>query len=121
MLGKVIKFHGKPSIRSKVITKSILGEGTSSLWAQGGIAAAVDPDDNPNLHAELVLEDIKYKNFNLERFVYMRYFGQGHEIKVKIDNRKFDLKDTNYLKRNFEIEYEKLSPTSRLCKTFTKN
>ncbi len=48
------------------------------------------------------------KNFNLERFVYMRYFGQGHEIKIKIDNRKFDLKDTTYLKRNFEIEYKKL-------------
>ena len=48
------------------------------------------------------------KNFNLERFVYMRYFGQGHEIKVKIDNRNFNLKDTNYLKKNFEIEYKKL-------------
>ena len=48
------------------------------------------------------------KNFNLERFVYMRYFGQGHEIKVKIDNRNFNLKDTKYLKKNFEIEYKKL-------------
>ena len=38
--------------KTLVITKSILGEGTSSLWAQGGIAAAVDPDDNPNLHAQ---------------------------------------------------------------------
>ena len=48
------------------------------------------------------------KNFNLERFVYMRYFGQGHEIKVKIDNRNFNLKDISYLKKNFEIEYKKL-------------
>ena len=48
------------------------------------------------------------KNFNLERFVFMRYFGQGHEIKVKIDNRNFNLKDINYLKKNFEIEYKKL-------------
>ena len=62
-----------------------------------------------NKEAENVINIKKpSKNFNLERFVYMRYFGQGHEIKVKIDNRKFDLKDTNYLKRNFEIEYEKL-------------
>ena len=43
-----------------------------------------------------------------ERFVFMRYFGQGHEIKINIDNRKFTNSDIKYLKKNFENEYKKL-------------
>lgn len=43
-----------------------------------------------------------------ERFVFMRYFGQGHEIKINIDNRKFTNSDIKYLKNNFENEYKKL-------------
>jgi L-aspartate oxidase len=34
-----------------VISKSSLGEGGSTAWAQGGIAAAIGPDDDPALHA----------------------------------------------------------------------
>lgn len=33
-----------------LITRSGLGEETSSAWAQGGIAAAMGADDNPQLH-----------------------------------------------------------------------
>ncbi len=34
-----------------VLAAAPLGQGTSSGWAQGGIAAAVGPDDSPELHA----------------------------------------------------------------------
>ncbi len=34
-----------------VVSKSPLGAEASSLWAQGGLAAAVGPDDSPELHA----------------------------------------------------------------------
>ena len=34
-----------------VLAATPLGQGTSSAWAQGGIAAAVGPDDSPSLHA----------------------------------------------------------------------
>ena len=34
-----------------LLTKTSFGEGGSSVWAQGGIAAAVSPDDAPALHA----------------------------------------------------------------------
>ncbi|HPE31027.1 MAG TPA: L-aspartate oxidase [Parvularculaceae bacterium] len=33
-----------------VVTARPVGEGASSPWAQGGMAAAVGPDDTPNLH-----------------------------------------------------------------------
>ena len=47
-------------------------------------------------------------NFIEERFVYMRYAGQGHEIKVPIDNVLFKTKDTSKIKETFEHEYKKL-------------
>ena len=34
-----------------VLAAAPLGEGASSIWAQGGIAAAVGADDSPALHA----------------------------------------------------------------------
>ena len=34
-----------------VLAAAPLGEGASSNWAQAGIAAAIGPDDNPELHA----------------------------------------------------------------------
>lgn len=34
-----------------VLAKSSLGAGAASAWAQGGIAAAIGPDDSPELHA----------------------------------------------------------------------
>ena len=37
--------------RVHVLTKLRLGTGGSTPWAQGGIAAAVGPDDSPRLHA----------------------------------------------------------------------
>lgn len=38
-------------LRVTVLTKARLGTGGSSPWAQGGVAAAVGPDDAPALHA----------------------------------------------------------------------
>ncbi|MDR1710533.1 MAG: L-aspartate oxidase [Propionibacteriaceae bacterium] len=35
-----------------VITAGALGEGTSTDWAQGGVAAAIGRDDTPELHAQ---------------------------------------------------------------------
>lgn len=37
---------------SLILTPTPLGEGSSSAWAQGGMAAALGPEDNPTLHAE---------------------------------------------------------------------
>ena len=34
-----------------LISKAGFGEGASSLWAQGGISAAIGADDSPELHA----------------------------------------------------------------------
>jgi L-aspartate oxidase len=34
-----------------VLSPVALGEGSASAWAQGGLAAALAPDDNPQLHA----------------------------------------------------------------------
>ncbi|MEM1177106.1 MAG: L-aspartate oxidase [Acidobacteriota bacterium] len=42
--------------RVTVLTKSTLGGGGSSPWAQGGVAAALSSDDSPQLHAEDTLE-----------------------------------------------------------------
>jgi L-aspartate oxidase len=37
--------------RGMVLSAAPLGEGCSSAWAQGGMAAALSPDDDPTLHA----------------------------------------------------------------------
>jgi L-aspartate oxidase len=34
-----------------VVTRAALGDGTSSAWAQGGVAVALGDDDSPELHA----------------------------------------------------------------------
>jgi L-aspartate oxidase len=39
-----------------VLTTSPLGVGASSVWAQGGVAAAIGPDDAPELHAQDTME-----------------------------------------------------------------
>jgi len=39
-----------------VLAATPLGQGTSSAWAQGGIAAAVGADDSPLLHAADTIE-----------------------------------------------------------------
>ena len=43
-----------------------------------------------------------------ERFAFMRYAGQGHEIKVPIENEILSNKDGNKIKETFEENYEKL-------------
>lgn len=42
-----LKFKGPVT----VLSAASLGSGASSTWAQGGIAAALGPDDSPELHA----------------------------------------------------------------------
>jgi L-aspartate oxidase len=39
-------------LRVALVTKTLLGVGGSSPYAQGGIAAAIDRDDSPRLHAD---------------------------------------------------------------------
>ena len=39
-------------LRVALVTKTMLGVGGSSPYAQGGIAAAIDRDDSPRLHAD---------------------------------------------------------------------
>ena len=39
-----------------LVTKKNLGEMSSSAWAQGGIAAAVGKDDNPEIHFRDTIE-----------------------------------------------------------------
>ena len=58
-------------------------------------------------------ENIIQKNsdkteFSEERFAFMRYAGQGHEIKVPIDNDILSNKDAKKIKSSFEANYEKL-------------
>ena len=43
-----------------------------------------------------------------ERFAFMRYAGQGHEIKVPIDNEVLSDEDAKKIKNSFEANYEKL-------------
>jgi N-methylhydantoinase A len=43
-----------------------------------------------------------------ERFAFMRYAGQGHEIKVLIDNNSLSHSDINKIKLSFEKKYEQL-------------
>ncbi len=43
-----------------------------------------------------------------ERFAFMRYAGQGHEIKVPIDDEVLSTRDENKIKDSFETNYEKL-------------
>jgi L-aspartate oxidase len=38
-------------MRVAVVTRAALGDGTSSAWAQGGVAVALGEDDSPELHA----------------------------------------------------------------------
>ena len=48
------------------------------------------------------------KEFIEERFAFMRYAGQGHEIKVPIDNEVLSNEDAIKIKNSFEENYEKL-------------
>jgi L-aspartate oxidase len=52
-LTAALSFAPRPVI---LLSSRSLGDATSSAWAQGGIAAAVGPDDNPEYHAEDTLK-----------------------------------------------------------------
>ena len=59
--------------------------------------------------AEKIIENKSEKNnFIEERFAYMRYAGQGHEIKVPIENNSLSLIDIDSIKSSFEQKYEDL-------------
>ena len=59
--------------------------------------------------AEKAIENKSEKiNFIEERFAYMRYAGQGHEIKVPIENNLLSLMDIDSIKSSFEQKYEDL-------------
>lgn len=50
LAGLFLALKRAPS-RSVIITPAPLGAASSSAWAQGGLAAALGPEDNPTLHA----------------------------------------------------------------------
>ena len=59
--------------------------------------------------AKKIIENKSEKNnFVEERFAYMRYAGQGHEIKVPIENNLLSSMDIEIIKSSFEQKYEKL-------------
>ena len=47
--------HAAPR-RVILLTGARLGEGSSTGWAQGGVAAALGDDDSPDLHASDTIE-----------------------------------------------------------------
>lgn len=49
--GLFAALHLPPESEILVVDKGVTGLG-SSLWAQGGVAAALGPDDSPDLHAQ---------------------------------------------------------------------
>ena len=59
--------------------------------------------------AEKIIQNNSEKTeFSEERFAFMRYAGQGHEIKVPIDNEILSNEDVKKIKSSFEANYEKL-------------
>ena len=50
LAGLFLALNLKPR-RALVLSPSVLGEKSASAWAQGGLAAALAPDDDPELHA----------------------------------------------------------------------
>ena len=59
--------------------------------------------------AEKVIQNTSTKvSFVEERYAFMRYAGQGHEIKVAIDNSDLSNEHSAKIKSSFEEQYEKL-------------
>ncbi len=50
--GLFAALHLPSDLRVTVVDKGRMGQGGSSPWAQGGIAAALGPDDSPEVHAD---------------------------------------------------------------------
>ena len=57
---------------------------------------------------KIIQNNSEKPEFNEERFAFMRYAGQGHEIKVPIDNEVLCIEDAKKIKNSFEANYEKL-------------
>ena len=57
---------------------------------------------------KIIQNNSEKKEFIEERFAFMRYAGQGHEIKVPIDNKVLSNEDAKTIKNSFEANYEKL-------------
>ena len=59
--------------------------------------------------AEKIIQNTSGKvSFAEERYAFMRYAGQGHEIKVAIDNADLSNYHSAKIKSSFEEQYEKL-------------
>ena len=59
--------------------------------------------------AEKIIQNTSSKvSFVEERYAFMRYAGQGHEIKVAIDNADLSNEHSAKIKSSFEEQYEKL-------------
>ena len=59
--------------------------------------------------AEKIIQNTSTKvSFVEERYAFMRYAGQGHEIKVAIDNSDLSNEHSAKIKSSFEEQYEKL-------------
>ena len=59
--------------------------------------------------AEAIIQNnLDEMSFVEERFAFMRYAGQGHEIKVPIDNSVLENQHAVKIKASFEEQYEKL-------------
>ena len=56
----------------------------------------------------IIQSDTGSIKFVEERFAFMRYAGQGHEIKVQVDNNLLTQSDISKIKTSFEKKYEKL-------------
>ncbi len=57
---------------------------------------------------KIIQNNSESTEFIEERFAFMRYAGQGHEIKVPIDNKVLSNDDAKTIKNSFEVNYEKL-------------
>ena len=57
---------------------------------------------------KIIQNNSEKTEFIEERFAFMRYAGQGHEIKVPIDNNVLSNQDAKTIKNSFEANYEKL-------------
>jgi len=57
---------------------------------------------------KIIQNNSEKTEFIEERYAFMRYAGQGHEIKVPIDNEISSNEDAKKIKSSFEANYEKL-------------
>ncbi len=57
---------------------------------------------------KIIQNNSEKTEFIEERFAFMRYAGQGHEIKVPIENKVLSNEDAKAIKNSFEANYEKL-------------